>query len=32
MNLEQLLTESRNPNTLTIDQESSLEIVTLINQ
>jgi len=32
MNLEQLLTESRNLNTLTIDEESSLGIVTLINQ
>lgn len=32
MNLNMLLTEARNPNTLNIDQQSSLGIVTLINQ
>lgn len=32
MNLENLLTEARNPDTIHIDQQSSLEIVTLINQ
>lgn len=32
MNLNTLLTETRNPNTMNIDQQSSLGIVTLINQ
>jgi len=32
MNLEKLLTEERNPGTIHIDQQSSLEIVKLINQ
>lgn len=32
MNLDKLLTESRNPDTLDIDQLSSLDIVTKINQ
>lgn len=32
MNLNTLLTEARNPNTLNIDKQSSLGIVTLINQ
>lgn len=32
MNLNTLLTEARNPNTLNIDRQSSLGIVTLINQ
>lgn len=32
MNLNTLLTEARNPNTINIDRQSSLGIVTLINQ
>lgn len=32
MNLDTLLTEARNPNTVNIDRQSSLGIVTLINQ
>ncbi|MBP2627275.1 MAG: murQ [Firmicutes bacterium] len=32
MNLEKLLTEARNPSTINIDHQSSLEIVELINQ